>query len=187
MPTQIFVEKKKLKKPPLTVNSLGDKGLRQAAKRVTKIDDELRDLARKMLQTMYSQDGIGLAAPQVGVNKQLVVIDCELDEPNVAPYIMINPEIKRFGEALEKDQEGCLSVVGVYMDVVRPESVEVSYKDENGKLQTLKANGLLARVIQHEIDHLNGVMFVDRVENRLMLNQELTKKGFSPNAVKPLG
>jgi peptide deformylase len=187
MPTQIFVEKKKLKKPPLKVNTLGDKGLRQAAKRVTKIDDELRDLARKMLQTMYSQDGIGLAAPQVGVNKQLVVIDCELDDPEVAPYVMINPEIKRFGEALEKDQEGCLSVVGVYMDVVRPEAVEVSYKDENGKLQILKANGLLARVIQHEIDHLNGVMFVDRVENRLMLNQELTKKGFSPAAVKPLG
>jgi peptide deformylase len=187
MPTQIFVEKKKLKKPPLKVNTLGDKGLRLPAKRVTKIDDELRDLARKMLQTMYSQDGIGLAAPQVGVNKQLVVIDCELDDPGVAPYVMINPEIKRFGEALEKDQEGCLSVVGVYMDVVRPEAVEVSYKDENGKLQILKANGLLARVIQHEIDHLNGVMFVDRVENRLMLNQELTKKGFSPAAVKPLG
>jgi peptide deformylase len=187
MATQIFVEKKKLKKAPLAVHTLGDRVLRQSAKRVTKIDDDLRDLARKMLQTMYSEDGIGLAAPQVGVNKQLIVIDCEFEEPDVKPYVMINPEIKKFGEKLEKDQEGCLSVVGVYMDVVRPEAVEVSYKDENGKLQSLKADGLLARVIQHEIDHLNGVMFVDRVQNRLALNLELLKKGFAPNAVKPLG
>jgi peptide deformylase len=186
MATTIAVEKKKMKNPPLTVHELGDKVLRQPAKRVAKVDDELRDLARKMLQTMYSQDGIGLAAPQIGVNKQLIVIDCELEDPDAKPYIMINPEIKKFGDGLEKDQEGCLSVPGVFMDVTRPDSIEVSYKDENGRLQTLKTDGLLARVIQHEIDHLNGVMFVDRVDNRLMLNQELNKQGFSPQLVKPL-
>jgi peptide deformylase len=120
------------------------------------------------------------------VNKQLIVIDCELEDPDAKPYIMINPEIKKFGDGLEKDQEGCLSVPGVFMDVTRPDSIEVSYKDENGRLQTLKTDGLLARVIQHEIDHLNGVMFVDRVDNRLMLNQELNKQGFSPQLVKPL-
>jgi peptide deformylase len=184
--TTIAVEKKKLKHPPLEVFHLGDKMLRLPAKRVAKVDDELRELARKMLQTMYSQDGIGLAAPQVGVNKQLIVIDCELEDEAAKPYIMINPEIKKFGQSLEKDQEGCLSVPGVFMDVVRPDTIEVAYKDENGRLQTLKTDGLLARVIQHEIDHLNGVMFVDRVDNRLMLNQELSKKGFSPQSVKPL-
>jgi peptide deformylase len=184
--TIIAVEKKKMKNPPLTVHELGDKVLRQPAKRVAKVDDELRELARKMLQTMYSQDGIGLAAPQIGVNKQLIVIDCELEDHSAKPYIMINPEIKKFGDGLEKDQEGCLSVPGVFMDVTRPDSIEVTYKDENGRLQNLKTDGLLARVIQHEIDHLNGVMFVDRVDNRLMLNQELNKQGFSPQSVKPL-
>lgn len=184
--TSITVEKKKLKNPPLAVHELGDNVLRRPAKRVTKIDDELRDTVRKMLQTMYSQDGIGLAAPQVGIHKQLIVIDCELDDPDAKPYVLINPEIKKFGAALEKDQEGCLSVPGVFADVVRPDEIEVTYKDEFGRLQKLKANGILARVIQHEIDHLNGVMFVDRVDNRLALDQELTKKGFSPQAVKPL-
>ncbi|MBE9028542.1 peptide deformylase [filamentous cyanobacterium LEGE 11480] len=184
--SSIVVEKKKLKHPPLEVHELGDKVLRQPAKRVTKIDDELRETVRKMLQTMYSQDGIGLAAPQVGIHKQLVVIDCELEDPEAKPYVLINPEIKKFGSELAKDQEGCLSVPGVFADVVRPDAIEVTYKDESGRLQKLKADGILARVIQHEIDHLNGVMFVDRVDNRLALDQELAKQGFSPKAVKPL-
>jgi peptide deformylase len=186
MPTTIAVEKKKLKNPPLTVYELGDKTLRQPAKRVAKIDDEVREIVRKMLQTMYSQDGIGLAAPQVGIHKQIIVIDCELDQPEVKPWILINPEIKKFGKALAKDQEGCLSVPGVFMDVMRPDEIEVTFKDEFGRLQHLKTDGLLARVIQHEIDHLNGVMFVDRIDNRIALDQELTKKGFSPKSVKPL-
>jgi peptide deformylase len=186
MPTTIAVEKKKMKNPPYKVYELGDKILRQPAKRVAKIDDEIREIARKMLQTMYSQDGIGLAAPQVGINKQLIVIDCELEDESAKPWVLINPEIKKFGGELAKDQEGCLSVPGVFMDVMRPDAIEVSFKDENGRLQILKTDGLLARVIQHEIDHLNGVLFVDRIDNRLALDQELAKKGFSPQAVKPL-
>jgi peptide deformylase len=135
---------------------------------------------------MYSSDGIGLAAPQVGINKQIIVIDCEPDNPENPPLVLINPTIKRFGRALCDAQEGCLSIPGVYLDVTRPEEVEVAYKDENGRPQTLKANGLLARAIQHEMDHLNGVMFVDRVQNSLALTEELNKHGFSPQAVKSL-
>ncbi|MBW4654896.1 MAG: peptide deformylase [Kaiparowitsia implicata GSE-PSE-MK54-09C] len=184
MTAQILVEKKKLKQPPLKLHYLGDRVLRQPAKRITKVDDEVRLFARQMLQTMYSEDGIGLAAPQVGVNKQLIVIDTELDNPEAPPLILINPSIVKSGETLCALQEGCLSVPGVYMDVVRPEVIEVSFKDEMGRPQRRKADGLLARVIQHEMDHLNGVMFVDRVDNSLVLNQELSKHGFSAQAVK---
>jgi peptide deformylase len=186
MAVQILVEKKKLKNPPLQIHTLGDRVLRQPAKRVSKVDDELRQTAKEMLQTMYSSDGIGLAAPQVGIHKQLIVVDCEPDKPEVPPMILINPEIKNYGPELAKDQEGCLSVPEVYMDVERPEAVEISYRDENGRPRTLKANGLLARVIQHEIDHLNGVMFVDRITDSISLTAELQKKGFSIQAVQPI-
>jgi peptide deformylase len=186
MAVQILVEKKKLKNPPLQIHTLGDRVLRQPAKRVSKVDDELRQTAKEMLQTMYSSDGIGLAAPQVGIHKQLIVVDCEPDKPEVPPMILINPEIKNYGPELAKDQEGCLSVPEVYMDVERPEAVEVSYRDENGRPRTIKANGLLARVIQHEIDHLNGVMFVDRITDSISLTAELQKKGFSIQAVQPI-
>jgi peptide deformylase len=188
MPTasQIFVEKKKLKNPPLTIHELGDRVLRQPAKRVTKVDDELRQLIREMLQTMYSQDGVGLAAPQVGIHKQLIVVDIEPDQQAHPPLILINPVIKKLSGKVCTDQEGCLSIPGVYLDVQRLDEIEVTYKDENGRPQTLKADGFLSRAIQHEIDHLNGVLFVDRVENQLALDQELTKQGFSPKAVKPV-
>jgi peptide deformylase len=186
MAVQILVEKKKLKNPPLQIHTLGDRVLRQPAKRVSKVDDELRQTAKEMLQTMYSSDGIGLAAPQVGIHKQLIVVDCEPDKPEVPPMILINPEIKNYGPELAKDQEGCLSVPEVYMDVERPEAVEVSYRDENGRPRTIKANGLLARVIQHEIDHLNGVMFVDRITDSISLTAELQKKGFSIQSVQPI-
>jgi peptide deformylase len=85
-----------------------------------------------------------------------------------------------------KAEEGCLSIPDVFLDVIRPQALEVSYKDEQGKPRKLQANGLLARVIQHEMDHLNGVMFVDRVDNDLALNEELKKHGFSVQAVKPV-
>jgi peptide deformylase len=186
MTSQVVVEKKKLENPPLEIHYLGDRVLRQPAKRVAKVDQSIRQLAEEMLQTMYSSDGIGLAAPQVGVNKQVIVIDCEPDNPDNPPLILINPVIKNFGRNLCDAQEGCLSVPGVYMDVRRPEQVEVSYKDENGRPQTLKASGLLSRAIQHEMDHLNGVIFVDRVENGLALTEELKKHGFSAQAVKPI-
>jgi peptide deformylase len=186
MPSEIAVEKKKLKNPPLKLHYLGDRVLRQPAKRITKVDDEIRQLIREMLQTMYSNDGIGLAAPQVGVHKQLIVIDCEPDNPANPPLILINPTIKQVSRDICMAQEGCLSIPGVYMDVKRPAVVEVAYKDEYGRPQTLKATDLLGRCIQHEMDHLNGVVFVDRVDNSLTLAQELSKNGFSYQAVKPV-
>jgi len=182
----ISVEKKKLKNPPLSLHYLGDRVLRQPAKRIAKVDDELRQLIREMLQTMYSNDGIGLAAPQVAVNKQLIVIDCEPENAANPPLILINPTIKQVSRDIIVAQEGCLSIPNVYIDVKRPEVVEVAYKDENGRPRTLKAGDLLGRCIQHEMDHLNGVLFVDRVENSLTLNEELSKHGFSYQAVKPV-
>ncbi|MCU0526401.1 MAG: peptide deformylase [Elainella sp. Prado103] len=184
--TAQIVEKKKLEKAPLELHYLGDRVLRQPAKRVTKIDDEVRQLARQMLQTMYSEDGIGLAAPQVGINKQIIVVDCEPDKPESPAMVLINPVVTKTSQKTCVVQEGCLSIPQVYLDVTRPEVIEVSFKDENGKPRKVTADGLLARVIQHEIDHLNGVMFVDRVENSLARNQELTKHGFAVNAVNPI-
>lgn len=186
MTSQVLVEKKKLAKPPLELHYLGDRVLRQPAKRISKVDDEIRQLARQMLQTMYSEDGIGLAAPQVGVHKQLLVVDCNLDDATTPPLILVNPVISRQSSSVCVLQEGCLSIPGVFLDVTRPAEIEVSYKDEMGRPQKLVATELLARVIQHEMDHLNGVMFVDRVDNALALNQELIKHGFSAQAVSPL-
>ena len=186
MTSQVLVEKKKLKNPPLELHYLGDRVLRQPNKRVAKVDQEVRQLAREMLQTMYSADGIGLAAPQVAVQKQLIVIDCEPDNSANQPLILINPTIKQLSRDICVIQEGCLSIPGVYMDVERPQVVEIAYKDEYGRPQTLKAYELLSRCIQHEIDHLNGVLFIDRVENTLALTAELSKHGFSSQAIKPV-
>jgi peptide deformylase len=186
MTSVVTVEKKKLEKPPLDMHFLGDRALRQSAKRIAKVDAEIRQLAKEMLQTMYSEQGIGLAAPQVAVNKQLIVIDCEPDNAAHSPIILINPVIKTRSRDICVIQEGCLSIPGVYLDVTRPEAIEVSYKDEQGRPQNIKASGLLARVIQHEMDHLNGVLFVDRVQNALQMAEELKKGGFSTQAVKPI-
>lgn len=186
MPSSVLVEKKKLENPPLQMHHLGDRVLRQPAKRVAKVDDEIRTIVRQMLQTMYSEDGIGLAAPQVGIHKQIIVVDIEPDKPEVAPLVLINPVIKKFGKETCAGQEGCLSIPGVYLDVERPEAIEVSFKDETGRMRTLQATGLLSRAIQHEIDHLNGVLFVDRVENQIALTQELKKRGFSASDVRSI-
>ena len=182
----ILVEKQKLAKPPLDIHTLGDRVLRQAAKRVSKVDQEIRTLAKHMLQTMYTADGIGLAAPQVGIAKQMLVIDIDPEEASNVPFILINPKIRKYGSDLALGQEGCLSIPGVYLDVKRPDYIEVAYKDVTGRPQVLKADDLLSRVIQHEMDHLEGVMFVDRVENEFLLNEELVRHGFSRQAVRPV-
>ncbi|NJK54928.1 MAG: peptide deformylase [Pleurocapsa sp. SU_5_0] len=186
MTTATAVEKKKLNQPPLNIHFLGDRVLRQPAKRVAKVDDQLRNTIKEMLQTMYSAEGIGLAAPQVGIHKQIIVIDIALDQPDEPPLVLINPKITKSGINFCSSEEGCLSIPGVYLEVTRPEQIEVTYKNEQGKPCKLEANGLLARAIQHEMDHLNGVMFVDRVENNLALNEELKKRGFATSAVKPV-
>lgn len=184
--TLIKVSKKKLKNPPLKVCKLGDRHLRQPAKRVSKVNDEIRAIAVQMLQTMYSDNGIGLAAPQVGINKQIVVIDCEIEDESIPPLVMINPEIKSYNGDIVLGEEGCLSVPDVFLDVQRPDEITVSFRDEEGRPQTLTTKGILARVIQHELDHLNGVMFVDRVQNAIALKKELTKHGFALEDVQSI-
>jgi peptide deformylase len=182
----LLVEKVKLKKSPLDLHFLGDKVLRQGSKRITQVNEETRQLARKMLQTMYTSSGIGLAAPQVGINKQLIVVDIYPDEAANPPLILINPVVKEVSPEIEVAEEGCLSIPGVYLDVKRPVMIEVAYKDEMGRPQVLYATELLARAILHEIDHLTGVMFVDRVENAIKLQKELQEHGFSRQAVRPV-
>ena len=184
MTSAIAVEKQKLAKPPLEIHTLGDRVLRQPAKRLAKVDESVRQLVRQMLQTMYSSDGIGLAAPQIAINKQLLVIDCDPKNAAAPPLVLVNPQITSYSQELCRVEEGCLSVPGVYLDVIRPKAIEISFKNEYGRPQKLKADGLLARVIQHEMDHLNGVLFVDRVENPLALAEQLKKQGFALQAVR---
>lgn len=186
MTSQVLVEKKKLDHPPRDIRYLGDRDLRQSAKRVAQVDADIRQLVREMLQSMYTADGIGLAAPQVGIQKQVIVVDCDLENPATPPLVLINPVIKKFGGNECVYQEGCLSIPGVYLDVKRPEIIEVAFKDERGRPQKMTANGIVSRCIQHEMDHLKGVLFVDRVENQLALTEELTKQGFSTKDVKSM-
>lgn len=175
----VQVPKRVIDNPPLTIATLGSQVLRQPARRISKVDETVRELARDMLRSMYAASGIGLAAPQVGVHKQLLVIDLDPENATAPPMVLINPEITSFGASLDTYEEGCLSIPGVYLDVVRPSVVEVSYRDEMGRPQKLRADNLLARCIQHELDHLNGVLFVDRVTDELSLNEGLEQKGFN--------
>ncbi|MEB3233833.1 MAG: peptide deformylase [Cyanobacteriota bacterium] len=179
----VQVPKVPLAEPPLKVHTLGDQALRQSAKRISKVDETVRELARDMLRSMYTASGIGLAAPQVGIHKQLLVIDLDPENPATPPMVLINPEIRSFGSSIDTYEEGCLSIPGVYLNVVRPAVVEVSYRDELGRPQRIKADGLLSRCIQHEMDHLNGVLFVDRVTDELSLNEGLQQKGFQRSDV----
>lgn len=171
---------------PLLIHQLGAAELRSSARRISKVDDSVRDLARDMLRSMYTAKGIGLAAPQVGVPKQLLVIDLDLEEASTPPLVLINPEITAAGASCNTYEEGCLSIPGVYLQVVRPSVVEVSFRDEGGRPRRLKADGLLARCIQHEMDHLKGVLFVDRVTDELALNEELKQHGFQRDHVQSI-
>lgn len=184
MATDLYVPKSKLDKPPLEIRTLGDRVLRQETKNVASINDETRKLARQMLQTMYSADGIGLAAPQVAVNKRVIVIDIDPENTATPPMILVNPTIKRVSRELALGQEGCLSIPNVFADVCRPAHVVATYRDLSGKPMTVEASGLLARAIQHEYDHLEGILFVDRVENQLALATELREHGFSMRDVQ---
>ncbi len=139
----------------------GDEILRKKSREVSVVDDKIRALLDDMVETMYHYDGVGLAAPQVGILKRAVVIDVE--DGNV--YKMVNPKIiEKSGEQV--GQEGCLSVKEKKGIVKRPMNVTVEYTNENGEPVTLVAEELLARAICHEIDHLDGILFVDRVKNK---------------------
>ena len=182
----LLIDKSSDQTAPLQIRRLGSRDLRQSARRISKVDDSVRELARDMLRSMYASRGIGLAAPQVGVPSQLLVIDLDLEEAATPPLVLINPEITSAGASLNTYEEGCLSIPGVYLNVVRPSVVEVSYRDDRGRPRRLKADGLLARCIQHELDHLNGVLFVDRVSDEPGLADSLQQHGFQRDDVQPI-
>ena len=180
----MLVPKTALETPPLEIHTLGADALRHPAQRIGKVNDQVRELARDMLRSMYTAKGIGLAAPQVAVYQQLLVIDLDLENPATPPLVLINPEITAASAGLDTYEEGCLSIPGVYLDVVRPTAIELSYRDEMGRPRKMKADGLMARCIQHEMDHLNGVLFVDRVTDQAGLQKELKENGFQSKHVQ---
>lgn len=144
---------------------------------VEKVDDAIRKLLDDMLETMYANDGIGLAAVQVGVHKRCIVIDVTRREGRREPIKLVNPEIVDNSEEQHLFLEGCLSFPDQFSEVERPDKVKVKYLDENGKEQLLEADGLLATCLQHEIDHTNGVVFVDHISSlkRDMILRKLKK------------
>ena len=135
--------------------------LRQKSTPVKKVDREIKKLMNNMLDTMYAAPGIGLAAVQVGILKRVVVIDISKEVNKNEPICLVNPEIIWKSDILEKKQEGCLSIPDYFADIKRPNACHVHYIDEHGKERLLKAEGLLATCIQHEIDHCNGILFID--------------------------
>ena len=137
-----------------------DPFLRQVSEDVKKVDDELRKLMDDMLETMYAAPGIGLAAIQVGVPKRVIVIDLSKEEER-KPFYFINPRIMKKSENNSTYEEGCLSVPGQFAEIDRPDQCHISYLDYNGQKKELKAEGLLATCIQHEMDHLEGILFID--------------------------
>ncbi len=145
----------------LDIVTLPDPILRQVAAPVERVDDALRQLAADMLETMYDAPGIGLAAPQVGVSRRLIVLDVSEKEGQSNPLVMINPEIRSLADERRVYEEGCLSIPDVKIEIERPAGLTVRYLDRNGQIQELAADGLLATAIQHEIDHLDGRLIID--------------------------
>lgn len=151
--------------------------LKQKAEKVAVVDDQLRTLLDDMLETMYAANGCGLAAPQIGLSKRVVVIDIAHEGEEPAPLYMVNPEIVWRSEEMEIGEEGCLSLPEMRAEVERSISVKINYLDYNGKECKLQADGLLAVAAQHEIDHLDGVLYIDHLSRlkRQMLVKKLEK------------
>jgi len=146
----------------LKIHHYPDPVLKQRAVPVSTFDAGLRELAGDMLDTMYAAPGVGLAAPQVGISRRLIVLDCSAKDGDRQPLVAINPEIvAREGECCE--EEGCLSVPEYYANVVRSEKVRVRFQDLEGNEREVEADGLWSICFQHEIDHLDGILFVDRL------------------------
>jgi peptide deformylase len=140
---------------------LGDPVLREPAAPVPEPTAELRQLIADMFDTMYAEDGVGLAAPQIGVGQRVIVVDPR--EPDVTPFALVNPRIVEWSAELDRAEEGCLSIPGLKEIVERPAGVRVEGTDRDGAPVTIEADGLLARILQHEVDHLDGILFIDRV------------------------
>ncbi|MCB1474255.1 MAG: peptide deformylase [Rhodobiaceae bacterium] len=135
--------------------------LREKSAPVERVDDELRTLLDDMLETMYAAPGIGLAGVQIAVPRQVLVMDVSRDEEARAPHFLINPQVVWTSDELSTYEEGCLSIPEYYAEVERPARCRVSYIDREGKPQEMEADGVLATCVQHEIDHLNGLLFID--------------------------
>lgn len=154
---------------------LPDPVLRKVAEPVGTVDERIRALADDMLETMYDAPGIGLAAPQVGILERLIVCDVATDEEaEPAPMVLINPVIEASSEETRVYEEGCLSIPDFLEEVTRPAAVRVTYLDRDGMPQVVDAEGLLAVCLQHEIDHLNGVLFIDHISR--LKRERITKK-----------
>lgn len=147
----------------LEVLHFPDKRLRIKAKKVNKVDQNIKNIINQMFYTMYEEKGIGLAATQVNIHKRIIVIDISKNKDE--KIFLINPEIISLSSELDSMEEGCLSVPGFYETVSRPKSIKVTTLNLKGEEIQLEANGLLATCIQHEIDHLNGKLFVDYLSN----------------------
>ena len=161
----------------MKIITLPDPILKKKCDPVEEINDEIKQLLDEMLKTMYKAPGIGLAAPQIGISKRLIVMDVsprpglkryqeenkEKEEIKPNPILMINPEITWVSKEKDTDEEGCLSIPGIMANVTRPSSCKVKYLNKNGESRKLHAEGLLARCIQHESDHINGVLFIDHL------------------------
>ena len=163
---------------------LPDARLRAVADPVDKIDDDVKKLAKDMLDTMYAAPGIGLAAPQVGALQRVVVMDLAKEGTPPDPIVMINPEILKFSDETVVTEEGCLSIPDLYYEVERPAEVTVRYTDLEGNTVTKEATDRLAICVQHELDHLDGVLYIDylsrlkrdRVLKKFQKAEKLSKK-----------
>lgn len=157
----------------LSITKYGNDVLRKVAEPVEEINDEIRQIVADMLEAMYKFEGVGIAAPQIGISKRIIIVDTEPSNPSSKPIVLINPEIvERYGEM--NMEEGCLSVPEVRGDVKRAEKVVVEGLDLDGNKLRIEATDLSARAFQHEIDHINGTLFIDhlgRLKKQLIKNQ----------------
>ena len=158
-----------------------NKLLRQVSQPVDEVNKEIQKLMDDMLETMYSANGIGLAAIQIGVPKNLVVIDLLTKEKKKDPMFFVNPKILKKSSKLSKYEEGCLSIPNLFAEVRRPSECEIEYLDYEGNKKSLKATGLLATCIQHEIDHLKGILFIDYLSK---LKRDIILKKLSKHKIE---
>jgi peptide deformylase len=152
--------------------------LRKEAALIERVDDELRRLMEDMLATMYDAPGIGLAAPQIGISRRLIVMDPAKDDQPKTPIIMVNPKILERSDEMRMHEEGCLSIPEVTAEVERPAKTRVAFLDHEGKPQEAELEGIWSTLVQHEIDHLNGVLFIDYLSRlkRDMIVKKFTKQ-----------
>ena len=154
-----------------TVRVIGDDLLRKKSKPVEEITPRIKALIEDLYETMYEEDGVGLAAPQIGILRRIFVVDTTMNEKNPERYVMINPEILETS-GTQEGSEGCLSVPGKHAKVIRPRCVKVKALDEEGREFVVEAEDLLARAILHEFDHLEGVLYVDKASGPIEDNEE---------------